>query len=34
MKQHGGRISASNGVDSGASFTLYFPLLPLELATA
>jgi two-component system sensor histidine kinase FlrB len=34
MKQHGGRISATNGVDAGASFTLYFPSLELELATA
>jgi two-component system sensor histidine kinase FlrB len=34
MKQHGGRITASNGADSGASFTLYFPLLQLEVVTA
>ena len=34
MKQHGGRISASNRNHSGARFTLYFPLLQLELATA
>ncbi len=34
MKQHGGRISASNGIHSGAQFTLYFPVLQMELATA
>jgi PAS domain S-box-containing protein len=34
MKQHGGRISASNGVHSGARFTLYFPAFQMELATA
>jgi two-component system sensor histidine kinase FlrB len=34
MKQHGGRISASNRGNSGASFTLHFPLLPLEVETA
>jgi signal transduction histidine kinase len=27
MKQHGGWISASNGIHSGARFTLYFPVL-------
>jgi PAS domain S-box-containing protein len=34
MKQHGGRISVCNGVHSGAQFTLQFPLLREELATA
>lgn len=34
MEQHGGRIAAANGAASGALFTLYFPLLQLELATA
>ena len=34
MKQHGGRITASNGINSGAQFTLYFPVLQMELATA
>ncbi len=34
MKQHGGTISVSNGVNSGAQFTLYFPSLQMELATA
>jgi len=34
MKQHGGSISASNGTHSGAQFTLHFPVLQLELATA
>jgi signal transduction histidine kinase len=34
MKQHGGRISASNGRHSGALFTLTFPVLQMELATA
>jgi len=34
MKQHGGRISASNRNHSGALFTLYFPLLQLGLAKA
>jgi two-component system sensor histidine kinase FlrB len=34
MKQHGGRISASNGIDSGAVFALHFPVLQQELATA
>jgi two-component system sensor histidine kinase FlrB len=34
MEQHGGRISASNSVNAGASFTLHFPLLQLGLATA
>jgi two-component system sensor histidine kinase FlrB len=32
MKKHGGRISASNGIISGAIFTLYFPVLQPELA--
>jgi two-component system sensor histidine kinase FlrB len=34
MKQHGGRISVSNSVNSGALFTLSFPVLQMELATA
>jgi PAS domain S-box-containing protein len=34
MKQHGGSISASNRLQSGAVFTLHFPVLELELATA
>jgi signal transduction histidine kinase len=34
MKQHGGRISASNGKHSGALFTLTSPVLQMELATA
>jgi len=34
MKQHGGWISASNGVHSGARFTLYFPVAQPELVTA
>jgi len=34
MKQHGGRISACNRSHSGALFTLHFPLLQLDLATA
>jgi two-component system sensor histidine kinase FlrB len=34
MKQHGGNISASNNKDSGALFTLVFPVLQMELATA
>ena len=34
IKQHGGRICASNGVHSGAHFTLYFPVFQVELATA
>jgi two-component system sensor histidine kinase FlrB len=34
MKQHGGSISASNGIHSGARFTLFFPVLQIELATA
>ncbi|MGA2832727.1 MAG: ATP-binding protein [Terracidiphilus sp.] len=33
MKQHGGWISASNGVYSGARFTLFFPVAPAELVT-
>jgi signal transduction histidine kinase len=33
MKQHGGRISASNGTHSGARFTLYFPVVQAELVT-
>jgi two-component system sensor histidine kinase FlrB len=34
MKQHGGSISVSNRVGSGAQFTLYFPVYQLELASA
>lgn len=34
MTQHGGRISASNCVDSGARFTLHFPASQSKLATA
>jgi signal transduction histidine kinase len=34
MKQHGGTISVSNRVGSGAQFTLHFPVYQLELATA
>jgi signal transduction histidine kinase len=34
MKQHGGHISASNRIHSGAQFTLVFPVLQMELATA
>jgi signal transduction histidine kinase len=34
MKQHGGRISASNSIHSGALFTLSFPVHQMELATA
>ena len=34
VKQHGGRISVSNNVNSGALFTLSFPVLQMELATA
>jgi two-component system sensor histidine kinase FlrB len=34
MKQHGGRISASNQLQAGARFALSFPLLELEAATA
>jgi PAS domain S-box-containing protein len=34
MKQHGGQIAASNRMHSGALFTLSFPVLQLELATA
>jgi len=34
MKQHGGRISVSNRINSGSLFTLQFPALPQELATA
>jgi two-component system sensor histidine kinase FlrB len=33
MKQHGGRISASNRINSGSLFTLYFPVLQQELGT-
>jgi signal transduction histidine kinase len=33
MKKHGGRISVSNGINAGAMFTLYFPVLRQELAT-
>jgi PAS domain S-box-containing protein len=32
MKQHGGRISVSNRIGSGAVFTLHFPVLQPELA--
>jgi len=34
MKQHDARISASNGIPCGARFTLQFPALQLEPATA
>ena len=34
MKQHGGRISATNCAHSGARFTLYFPVHQMELALA
>jgi len=34
MMQHGGRIAVSNRTPSGALFTLYFPQLQLERATA
>jgi len=34
MKQHGGRISASNRTGAGARFTLHFPVYQMELATA
>jgi signal transduction histidine kinase len=34
MKQHGGRISASNSEHSGALFTLNFPVLQTELVSA
>jgi two-component system sensor histidine kinase FlrB len=34
MKQHGGRISASNCANSGARFTLHFPVHQMELALA
>jgi two-component system sensor histidine kinase FlrB len=34
MKKHGGRISVSNRINSGAIFTLYFPILQQEWATA
>ncbi|MGD0938476.1 MAG: ATP-binding protein [Terracidiphilus sp.] len=34
MKQHGGRISASNCAHSGARFTLHFPVHQMELALA
>jgi len=34
MKQHGGQISASNRIPSGAQFTLYFPILEMELDPA
>jgi signal transduction histidine kinase len=33
MKKHGGRISVSNQVNSGAVFTLHFPRLQQELVT-
>ncbi|MGD0098698.1 MAG: ATP-binding protein [Terracidiphilus sp.] len=32
MKQHGGRISATNRAHSGAQFTLHFPVHQMELA--
>jgi two-component system sensor histidine kinase FlrB len=32
MKQHGGRISATNCAQSGARFTLHFPVHQMELA--
>ena len=34
MKKHGGRISVSNQINSGAIFTLSFPAFQQELATA
>ena len=34
MKQHGGRITASNGIHSGAIFTLHLPVLQPELSKA
>jgi len=34
MKQHSGRISAENCAQSGARFTLYFPVHQMELALA
>jgi PAS domain S-box-containing protein len=34
MKQHGGWISASNGIHSGARFTLFFPVAQPESVTA
>jgi two-component system sensor histidine kinase FlrB len=34
MKQHGGRISAANCANSGARFTLHFPVHQMELALA
>jgi two-component system sensor histidine kinase FlrB len=34
MKQHGGSISASNGIHSGARFNLLFPVFQNELAIA
>jgi two-component system sensor histidine kinase FlrB len=34
MKQHGGRISVSNRLNSGSLFTLQFPVLQQEQATA
>jgi signal transduction histidine kinase len=34
MKQHGGQISAANGIDSGAVFALHFPVFQQEQATA
>ncbi len=34
MKQHGGRISATNCAHSGARFTLHFPVHQMELALA
>jgi signal transduction histidine kinase len=34
MKQHGGWISVSNSINSGALFTLSFPVYQMELATA
>ena len=33
MQQHGGRIYARNGMESGAIFTLEFPILELKLVT-
>jgi signal transduction histidine kinase len=34
MKRHGGQITVSNGIKSGAIFTLLFPEIQQELATA
>ncbi len=34
MKQHGGKISASNGIHGGATFTLQFPVYQMEMTNA